>query len=69
MRLDVRVPIGAMFTLVGVVLVVYGLATAGSPIYQRSLNLNVNLWWGLVQLLFGAAMLAWAYRAVKAEPR
>ncbi len=29
----------------------------GSPRYERSLSVNVNLWWGLVMLLFGSALL------------
>jgi hypothetical protein len=26
--------------------------------YDRSLGININLWWGLVMLIFGALMLA-----------
>jgi membrane-bound ClpP family serine protease len=66
MRLDVRFPIGGMFAIVGAVLVVYGLLTPAS-LYQRSLGINVNLWWGLVLLVFGVLMLVFAYRAFKAE--
>lgn len=56
MGLDIRLPIGAMFTLVGLLLVVYGLFSDKS-IYQRSLGLNVNLWWGAAMLVFGVVML------------
>jgi membrane-bound ClpP family serine protease len=63
-QLDVRVPIGGMFTLFGIILVVYGLVS-GEAIYQRSLGINVNLWWGLVLLVFGLAMLGLAYRAYR----
>lgn len=66
MRLDVRFPIGGMFTIVGAVLVVYGLVTPAA-LYQRSLGINVNLWWGLVLLVFGVVMLVFAFRALKAE--
>jgi hypothetical protein len=62
MRLDVRLPIGLMFTILGLVLVVYGLVS-GAAIYARSLGINVNLWWGLVLLAFGLVMLAFALRA------
>jgi len=56
MGLDIRLPIGAMFTLFGLLLVVYGLASNGS-IYERSLGININLWWGAVLLIFGVLML------------
>jgi len=61
MKLDVRLPIGMMFALLGAILVVYGLAS-DRAIYARSLGINVNLWWGLVLLVFGALMLAFAVR-------
>jgi hypothetical protein len=64
MKLDVRLPIGLMFSLFGAILVVYGLLS-GSAMYARSLGINVNLWWGLVLLVFGVAMLAFALRAGK----
>jgi len=57
MGLDIRTPIGLMFAILGVLLVGYGLLTAGSDLYQRSLGLNINLGWGLVLLAFGCAML------------
>lgn len=62
MKLDVRLPIGLMFAIFGAMLVVYGLAARDS-IYQRSLGINVNLWWGLVLLVFGLVMLGFAIRA------
>jgi hypothetical protein len=63
MRLDVRFPIGGMFTIFGVILVVYGLVSSPA-IYEKSLGINVNLWWGLVLLAFGLVMLTFAYRAM-----
>jgi hypothetical protein len=57
MGLDIRTPIGLMFGIFGVLLVGYGLMTAGSDIYQRSLGLNINLQWGAVLLVFGGVML------------
>jgi membrane protein implicated in regulation of membrane protease activity len=62
MELDVRLPMGAMFVLLGGVLTAYGLATLHSP-YASSLGINVNLWWGLVILLFGILMLLLAWRS------
>jgi hypothetical protein len=55
MRLDIRLPIGVMFALLGALLAVYGLVS-DKTIYQRSLGININLWWGLVMLAFGVAM-------------
>lgn len=65
--LDLRLPMGLMFSIVGGMLVIYGLATSGSDIYQRSLEINVNLWWGLVLFAFGMAMLGMGYWRAKSE--
>jgi hypothetical protein len=54
--LDIRLPIGLMFSILGVLLTGYGLF-ADEAVYQRSLNINVNLWWGTVILVFGLGML------------
>jgi hypothetical protein len=63
MGLDLRWPIGLMFSLIGALLVFYGLVTNGNTeMYARSLGLNVNLVWGLVLLVFGGAMLTLAWR-------
>ena len=64
MKLDVRFPIGGMFTIFGVILTAYGLAS-DPAIYARSLGINVNLWWGLVLLAFGLVMLGLAYRSYR----
>ncbi|HVE79884.1 MAG TPA: hypothetical protein VNA89_13545 [Gemmatimonadaceae bacterium] len=62
--LDLRYPIGALFTVLGVVVGGYGLATAGdAALYARSLSVNINVWWGAVMLVFGAALLLAARRA------
>jgi hypothetical protein len=43
MGLDIRLPIGLMFTILGVLVGGYGLATRGSAIYVRhSLGININ---------------------------
>jgi membrane protein implicated in regulation of membrane protease activity len=64
MGLDLRLPIGLMFSLLGVLLTAYGLFTNGdTALYRSSLGLNINLWWGLVLFLFGAVMLAFALKA------
>ena len=62
MHLDLRLPIGWMFSLVGLMLTVYGYLS-DEAIYAKSLGLNVNVWWGTVLIGFGIAMLGLAWRA------
>jgi hypothetical protein len=59
MRLDVRLPAGWMLATIGVLLAGYGLI-GDRAIYARSLGINVNLIWGLVLAVAGAALLALA---------
>jgi hypothetical protein len=62
--LDVRVPIGGLFTALGLVIGVYGIVTSGDAArYAPSAGLNVNLWWGVVMLAFGVLLLTLASRA------
>ena len=56
MSLDLRIPLGLLFTIVGALLAVYGLLTRGSDLYQRSAGMDINLIWGLVMLVFGLTM-------------
>jgi hypothetical protein len=56
MGLDIRLPLGLLFTALALVLIVHGLAS-DSAIYARSLGFNVNAAWGAVMLVFGLAML------------
>jgi len=59
MGLDIKIPIGLMFTLLGLLLAVFGLSTLGNEeLYVRSLNININLWTGLAMLVVGVFMLA-----------
>ena len=68
MGLDIRWPIGLMFSLVGLLMTVFGLATNGdAEMYHRSLGININLIWGIVLLLFGGFML-WLASRRKGEP-
>ena len=67
MGLDIRLPIGAMFTLFGLLLVVYGVVSDKS-IYQRSLGINVNLGWGAALLIFGVVMLVLGLRGNASAP-
>ncbi len=65
MNLDLRIPMGLMFTLVGLILTIFGIATNGSPIYDASLGINANLWWGLVLFVFGLTMFLMGRRSEK----
>jgi hypothetical protein len=67
MNFDLRLPIGILFSLYGVVLMIFG-ALSNKDLYARSLGYNVNLWWGLVLLVFGALMLFGALRGRKTPP-
>lgn len=69
MGLDIRIPIGSLFVLLGGLLVGYGFFS-NPAIYRRSLGLDINLWWGAVLLVFGLVMLGLAWRAAaRAIPR
>ncbi len=64
MGLDIRLPIGFLFAIFGVLLIAYG-SLSDPAIYARSLNININFWWGVVMLLFGALMLALGRRGTR----
>jgi len=65
MGLDIRLPIGYMFSLVGILLAIAGF-NGSEEALKRSLGININLYWGLFLILFGAFMLIMAFRAKKA---
>jgi hypothetical protein len=68
MQLDIRLPMGLLFLLLGLILVVFGL-TSDPEIYVRhSLGQNVNILWGSLFAVFGAVMLELARRA-RRHPR
>lgn len=62
MQLDIRFPIGLLFTILGVILTGYGLLSP-AEIYQRSLGININLIWGIVLTVFGVSFLLMAARS------
>ena len=58
MGLDIKIPIGLMFTIFGLILTILGLITAGdTAMYEQSLGYNINLLSGGVMLVFGCFML------------
>jgi high-affinity Fe2+/Pb2+ permease len=65
MGLDIRWPIGLMFTLIGALLTGYGLFKCSASL---SLGININLIWGIVLLVFGVLMLLGAFRGGKKPP-
>ena len=65
MGLDIRWPIGLMFTLIGAMLVVFGLTKADQSMMLGS---NINLIWGIVLLVFGVLMLLGAISGGKKNP-
>jgi multisubunit Na+/H+ antiporter MnhG subunit len=64
MNFDLRLPIGLLFSIFGLILGAFGLVS-NPEIYQRSLGINVNLWWGGFMLLFGILMLIFWRRGAK----
>ena len=63
--MDIRAPIGGLFTLLGVMLAGYGLVAGSRTTSDVAPVTNVNLWWGIVMLLFGIFMLALSRRSMK----
>ena len=62
--LDIRAPIGGLFSLLGLMLAGYGLVAGSRTTSDVAPVTNVNLWWGLVMLLFGILMLVLSRRAM-----
>lgn len=62
MTFDLRLPVGLMFSLFGLILTVQG-AIGGTQLTSKSLGINIDLGWGLVMLAFGLVMLVLALRA------
>jgi uncharacterized membrane protein len=64
---DIRIPIGLMFSIIGILISVYGLITmSDTELYQKSLGINVNLVMGVLMLAFGLIMLAFTRKKKKA---
>ncbi len=56
MGLDLRIPIGLMFTVLGLLFTGYGAVTLGQPDTSPT-GLPIVLIWGVVMLLFGVLLL------------
>ena len=68
MSLDLRIPLGLMFSIVGAMLSIFGLITRGSSLYAQSAGLDINLVWGLVMFAFGLTMFLLGRRADRHRP-
>jgi hypothetical protein len=69
MGLDIRWPIGLMFTLIGVLLAGFGaLNSTASVTKVEGQDININLIWGAVLLVFGVLMLLGAVTGKKNPP-
>jgi hypothetical protein len=63
MDMDIRIPIGLLFVILGLILAAFGIFTADdAELYARSLGRNINLWTGISMILFGGFMLFFAFR-------
>jgi multisubunit Na+/H+ antiporter MnhG subunit len=56
MGLDIRIPLGLIFLIIGGIMSLFGVFTRSSTIYEKSLGMDVNLGWGLLMFVFGAIM-------------
>jgi len=66
MNLDLRIPMGLMFSIIGVILTAFGAGTLNNTaLYARSLGINANLYWGIVLLVFGLVMFQMGRRSQK----
>jgi hypothetical protein len=61
MKLDVRLPIGAMFTVDGLLLTAHGFLGGGADAVGKA-GMNVTLIWGIVLVVFGGTMLGFTFR-------
>jgi hypothetical protein len=66
MTLDIRLLIGLMFAILGLILTAYGLL-GDESIYERSLGINVNLWWGIGLIVFGLVMIYFGNRRTRLD--
>jgi len=66
MDIDIRIPIGFLFAILGLLLTVFGLFTMNDvELYARALGKNINLWTGLLMMVFGGLMLLFSLKKKK----
>jgi hypothetical protein len=63
---DIRIPIGLMFSIIGILISGFGFVTmSNTEMYHKSLGINVNIIMGVLMLVFGLVMLYFARRKKK----
>lgn len=65
MNLDLRLPMGLMFLITGAMMTIFGIFTWGSPIYAKSMGMNINFIWGLIMFAFGLTMFLLGRRGTR----
>jgi len=56
MGLDIRIPLGLIFLIIGGIMAGFGIFTHGDVMYSKSLGIDLNLIWGGIMFVFGAIM-------------
>jgi len=69
MHTDIRFPIGLLFSILGVLITIWGFATKGADMYKHSLGINIHLWSGICLTIFGVLMLAMAFKSQSAADK
>lgn len=62
-RMSIALTIGATIALIGLIILLYGMF--GHPDLSRSGGINIDLWWGLVMVIFGLLMTGGGYLSTK----
>ena len=63
MGLDIRIPLGLVFLIIGGIMALFGIFTNGDAVlYEKSLGININLIWGGIMFAFGAIMFFFGRR-------
>jgi uncharacterized membrane protein len=63
--IDIKIPIGLMFTVLGIFLTIVGVSTNSDvELYKKSLEININLWSGVIMLVFGILMLVFSKKKI-----
>lgn len=64
-KMSIAITIGGTIGLIGLVILLYGLF--GGADYSKSDGININLWWGLVMVIFGVIMAGGNFLAIRAK--
>jgi hypothetical protein len=63
MGLDIRIPLGLVFLIIGGIMGIFGIFThADTALYEKSLGVDINLVWGGIMFAFGAIMFFFGKR-------